>query len=214
MRAGCAARSFFQFLIGYSEIEKVDDVFSTVGMLVHGNGSCPSTTHSRQVPLWTKPAHCRYPTLEHCMADIAAHLCRSKRQKSKSARSHARGRRWIGSGTNGKPSVRRQLLPDLAVVLSSRHAARNHLRDTDHDSDDARRFRSKRSTGYIGRAKFLAHRTRKQKNDRAIDRTYQSAIKRLPETKKEIYPWVDVRPAPPAATEYKQYGRFAIFEFQ
>jgi len=60
MRAGCTARSFFQFLIGYSEIEKVDDVFSTVGMLVHGNGSCPSTTHSRQVPLWTKPAHCRY----------------------------------------------------------------------------------------------------------------------------------------------------------
>jgi hypothetical protein len=41
-----------------------------VGMLVHGNGSCPSTTHSRQVPLWTKPAHCRYPTLEHCMADM------------------------------------------------------------------------------------------------------------------------------------------------
>jgi hypothetical protein len=74
MRAGCTARSFFQFLIGYSEIEKVDDVFSTVVMLVHGNGSCPSTTHSRQVPLWTKPAHCRYPTLEHCMADMRSAL--------------------------------------------------------------------------------------------------------------------------------------------
>jgi hypothetical protein len=45
----------------------------------------------------------------------AAHLGRSKRQKSESARSHARGRRWIGSGTNGKPSVRRQLLPGLAL---------------------------------------------------------------------------------------------------
>jgi hypothetical protein len=205
MRAGCAARSFFQFLIGYSEIEKVDDVFSTVGMLVHGNGSCPSTTHSRQVPLWTKPAHCRYPTLEHCMADIAAHLCRSKRQKSKSARSHARGRRWIGSGTNGKPSVRRQLLPDLAVVLSSRHAARNHLRDTDHDSDDAGRFRSERSNGINRAGKILGAPNKKRKTDRAIDRTYQSAIKRLPEAeKKKSDPWVDVRPAPPAATKYKQ----------
>jgi hypothetical protein len=74
------------------------------------------------------------------------HLGRSTRQKSKSARSHARGRRWIGSGTNGKPSVRRQLLRGLAVVLSSRHAARNHLRDTE-----------------TGRAKFLAHQTRKEK---------------------------------------------------
>ena len=57
MRASCAARSFFQLLIGYSEIEKVDDVFSNVGMLVHGNGSCPSTSYSRQVPLLTKPAN-------------------------------------------------------------------------------------------------------------------------------------------------------------
>ena len=57
MRASCAARSFFQLLIGYSGIEKVDDVFNSVGMLVHGNGFCPSTTYSRQVPLLTKPAN-------------------------------------------------------------------------------------------------------------------------------------------------------------
>ena len=39
MRAGCAARSFFQFLVGSGENEKVDGVTSSV--LVHGNGSCP-----------------------------------------------------------------------------------------------------------------------------------------------------------------------------
>jgi hypothetical protein len=42
MRAGCAARSFFQFLIGYSEIEKVDDVFSTVVMLVMETAPAPA----------------------------------------------------------------------------------------------------------------------------------------------------------------------------
>jgi len=41
MRAGCAARSFFQFLVGPGENEKVDGVISSV--LVHGNGSCPRT---------------------------------------------------------------------------------------------------------------------------------------------------------------------------
>jgi hypothetical protein len=179
MRAGCAARSFFQFLIGYSEIEKVDDVFSTVGMLVHGNGSCPSTTHSRQVPLWTKPAHCRYPTLEHCMADIAAHLGRSI-----ASRSHARGRRWIGSGTNGKPSVRRHYCP--AWRLSYPPALlRVTIYATDHDSDDAGRFRSERSNGINRAGKILGAPNKKRKTDRAIDRTYQSAIKRLPEAPRQ-----------------------------
>jgi hypothetical protein len=44
-----------------------------------------------------------------------------------------------------------------------------------------------------------------KKNDRAIDRTYQSAIKRLPEAeKKKSDPWADVRPAPPEATKNRQ----------
>jgi hypothetical protein len=39
-----------------------------------------------------------------------------------------------------------------------------------------------------------------KKNDRAIDRTYQSAIKRLPDAeKRKSDPWGDVRPTPPAA---------------
>jgi hypothetical protein len=40
-----------------------------------------------------------------------------------------------------------------------------------------------------------------KKNDRAIDRAYQSTIKRLPADaeKKKSDPWADVRPPPPAA---------------
>ena len=44
-----------------------------------------------------------------------------------------------------------------------------------------------------------------KKNDREIDRAYQSTIKALPDTeKKESDPWGDVRPAPPAAAKNKQ----------
>ena len=41
---------------------------------------------------------------------------------------------------------------------------------------------------------------REKKNDRAVDRAYQSTMKRLPDAeKKKSDPWADVRPAPPAA---------------
>jgi hypothetical protein len=44
-----------------------------------------------------------------------------------------------------------------------------------------------------------------KKNDRDIERTYQSAVKRLPDAeKKKSDPWGDVRPAPPAAAKNKQ----------
>jgi uncharacterized protein YecT (DUF1311 family) len=46
---------------------------------------------------------------------------------------------------------------------------------------------------------------REKKNDSAIDRAYQSTVKRLPETeKKKLDPWSDVRPSPPAAGKNKQ----------
>jgi hypothetical protein len=39
-----------------------------------------------------------------------------------------------------------------------------------------------------------------KKNDRAIDRAYQSTIKKLPDAeKKKSDPWADVRPPPPSA---------------
>jgi hypothetical protein len=45
-----------------------------------------------------------------------------------------------------------------------------------------------------------------KKNDRDIDRAYQSAVGRLPDKeKKQSDPWGDVRPAPPtAAAKHKQ----------
>src|SRR5262249_5587062 len=44
-----------------------------------------------------------------------------------------------------------------------------------------------------------------KKNDREIDRAYQSTIKGRPEAeKKKSDPWADVRPAPPAAAKNKQ----------
>ena len=45
-----------------------------------------------------------------------------------------------------------------------------------------------------------------KKNDRDIDRAYQSAVKRLPDKeKKQSDPWGDVRPAPQAAAaKHKQ----------
>jgi hypothetical protein len=48
---------------------------------------------------------------------------------------------------------------------------------------------------------------RGKKNPRAIDRDYQSAIKKIPDAeKKKSDPWGDVRPAaaPPAAAKNKQ----------
>ena len=44
-----------------------------------------------------------------------------------------------------------------------------------------------------------------KKNDREIDRAYQSTIKRLPDTeKKKSDPWGDVRPDPAAGAKNKQ----------
>jgi hypothetical protein len=44
-----------------------------------------------------------------------------------------------------------------------------------------------------------------KKNDKAVDRAYQSTVKRLPDAeKKKSDPWGDVRPAPPAAAKKKQ----------
>jgi hypothetical protein len=43
-----------------------------------------------------------------------------------------------------------------------------------------------------------------KKNDRAIDRDYQSTIKRIPDKEKKVSdPWGDVRPTPPAASKNK-----------
>jgi hypothetical protein len=57
MRAGCAASSFFQFLVGYGENEKVGGVISSVEMLVHGNGSCPAPSHFTSTALNTTRTH-------------------------------------------------------------------------------------------------------------------------------------------------------------
>jgi len=46
-----------------------------------------------------------------------------------------------------------------------------------------------------------------KKNDRAVDRAYRSAIKRVTDAEKEKAksdPWADVRQAPPAAAKNKQ----------
>jgi hypothetical protein len=43
-----------------------------------------------------------------------------------------------------------------------------------------------------------------KKNDRDVDRAYQSTIKTLPDAKKNSDPWGDVRFAPPAAAKNKQ----------
>jgi uncharacterized protein YecT (DUF1311 family) len=44
-----------------------------------------------------------------------------------------------------------------------------------------------------------------KKNDRDVDRAYQSTMKRLPDKeKKEIDPWADARSAPPAVVKNKQ----------
>ena len=44
-----------------------------------------------------------------------------------------------------------------------------------------------------------------KKNDREIDRAYQSTVKGRPDAdKKKSDPWADVRPAPPATSKNKQ----------
>lgn len=43
-----------------------------------------------------------------------------------------------------------------------------------------------------------------KKNDREIDRAYESTIKGRPDAKKNTDPWADVRPNPPAAARNKQ----------
>ena len=43
-----------------------------------------------------------------------------------------------------------------------------------------------------------------KKNDRELDRAYQSTIKGRPDAKKNTDPWADVRSAPPTAAKNKQ----------
>jgi hypothetical protein len=43
-----------------------------------------------------------------------------------------------------------------------------------------------------------------KKNDRELDRAYESTIKGRPDAKKNSDPWADVRSAPPAAAKNKQ----------
>lgn len=49
-------------------------------------------------------------------------------------------------------------------------------------------------------------RTKEQKEyDKALDRAYQSTIKKIPETeKKPVDPWGDIRSGPPAQAKNKQ----------
>jgi hypothetical protein len=43
-----------------------------------------------------------------------------------------------------------------------------------------------------------------KKNDRELDRAYESTIKGRPDAKQNSDPWADVRPAPAAAAKNKQ----------
>jgi len=43
-----------------------------------------------------------------------------------------------------------------------------------------------------------------KKNDREIERAYQSTVKSTDKEEKKPDPWGDVRPTPPAATKNKQ----------
>jgi hypothetical protein len=48
-------------------------------------------------------------------------------------------------------------------------------------------------------------RTKEQKEyDKAVDRAYQSAIKKVPEAEKKSDPWGNIRPTPSAAAKNKQ----------
>ena len=58
--------------------------------------------------------------------------------------------------------------------------------------------------GQPGYTNSLRTDAEKKKNDREIDRAYQSTIKRLPDENKNSDPWADVRPGPPAAAKNKQ----------
>ena len=43
-----------------------------------------------------------------------------------------------------------------------------------------------------------------KKNDRELDRAYESTVKERPDAKQNSDPWADVRSAPPAAVKNKQ----------
>jgi hypothetical protein len=45
---------------------------------------------------------------------------------------------------------------------------------------------------------------KEKKNDKEIERAYESTVKGRPDAKKNADPWADVRPDPPAATKNKQ----------
>jgi hypothetical protein len=48
-------------------------------------------------------------------------------------------------------------------------------------------------------------RTKEQRDyDKALDRTYQSTIKKIPDAEKKSDPWGGIRPTPPSAAKNKQ----------
>jgi len=49
-----------------------------------------------------------------------------------------------------------------------------------------------------------ARNDQEKKNDRELDRAYESTIKGRPDAKQNSDPWADVRSAPPAAAKNKQ----------
>jgi len=77
-------------------------------------------------------------------------------------------------------------LRDMVVILMMGAAsAHNNLRDIQGGENSMRTEQEK-------------------KNDRELDRVYESTIKRRPDAKQNSDPWADVRSAPPAAAKNKQ----------
>jgi len=78
--------------------------------------------------------------------------------------------------------------PLIVILTMEAASAQNDLRDIQSGQNSLRTDQEK-------------------KTDRAVDRAYQSTIKRVPDTEKEKAksdPWADVRQAPPAAAKNKQ----------
>jgi hypothetical protein len=49
-----------------------------------------------------------------------------------------------------------------------------------------------------------ARNAQEKKNERELDRSYESTIKGRPDAKQNSDPWADVRPAPPSTAKNKQ----------
>ena len=135
------------------------------------------------------------------------------RRTSPSCRSYCESREPCNS-TSGCRGCHNNTMRETIIVTGSwrnagfRHAAQNHPVDADHNSDDGGRFRT---DGWAGVTRDIkdgqtSFRTQlEKKNDRDIDRAYQSSFKRIPDAKqKNSDPWGDARSAPPAAGKNKQ----------